>query len=200
MQFLVAWINCTKSTFLPPLATVLFTFLNKIESGNTNRRWLWLAQPTYTKRMLYSLLKETVAWVDQKRTCQKAVQGFKPLLQFITPKSNTHSTILHRPLSRCYLHAKIRKKKVILVLLGETSLYCSTFPRRLVRQKITELFVAAEHTDILSPCIWRKISIIFFVPPGSQKYMCTLSDIFRSTGRCPHVIGRVGQNFNVAMS
>jgi len=61
--------------------------------------------------MLYSLLKETVAWVDQKRTCQKAVQGFKPLLQFITPKSNTHSTILHRPLSRCYLHAKIRKKK-----------------------------------------------------------------------------------------
>jgi hypothetical protein len=103
--------------------------------------------------MLYSLLKETVAWVDQKRTCQKAVQGFKPLLQFITPISNTHSTILHRPLSRCYLHAKIRKKKVILVLLGETSLYCSTFPRRLVRQKITELFVAAEHTDILSPCI-----------------------------------------------
>lgn len=96
MQFLVAWINCTKSTFVPPLATVLFTFLNKIEPGNTNRRWLWVAQPTYTKRMLYSLLKETVTWVDQKRTCQKAVQGFKPLLQFVTSKSNTYSIILHR--------------------------------------------------------------------------------------------------------
>jgi hypothetical protein len=30
--------------------------------------------------------------------------------------------------------------------------------------------------------------------------MGTLSDVFRSTGRCPHVIGRVGWNFNVAMS
>jgi hypothetical protein len=46
--------------------------------------------------MLYSLLKETITWVDQKRTCQKAVQGFKPLLQFVTSKSNTHSIILHR--------------------------------------------------------------------------------------------------------
>jgi hypothetical protein len=104
--------------------------------------------------MLYSLLKETVTWVDQKRTCQKAVQGFKPLLQFVTSKSNTHSIILTDQASlQALFTCEDQKKKVILVLLGETSLYCSTFPRRLVRQKITELFVAAEHTDILSPCI-----------------------------------------------
>lgn len=179
MQFLVAWINCTKSTFLPPLATVLFTFLNKIESGNTNRRWLWVAQPTFTKRMLYSLLKETATWVDQKRTCQKAVQGFKPLLQFVTSKSNTHSTILHRSgLSPGVIYMWRSEKKVILILLGETSIYCSTFPRRLVRQKTTELFVAAEHTDILSPCIYEGRFPLFSLYLQVHRNTCTHYQMF----------------------
>jgi hypothetical protein len=41
--------------------------------------------------------------------------------------------------------------------MGESSLYCGTFHNRLMKQKIIELYVANEHTNILSPCIWRKI-------------------------------------------
>jgi hypothetical protein len=41
--------------------------------------------------------------------------------------------------------------------MGEFSLYRGTFYSRLVKQKIIEFYVANEHTNILSPCIWRKI-------------------------------------------
>jgi hypothetical protein len=52
-------------------------------------------------------------------------------------------------------------KKINPYNVWKSSLYCHTFPSRLVRQKIIELYVTIEHTNILSPCIRTKIFIIF---------------------------------------
>ncbi len=50
-----------------------------------------------------------------------------------------------KPHSKHHLCVKIRKKNYPCNV-GKSSLYCGTFPSRLVRQKIIELYVTVEHT------------------------------------------------------